>query len=291
LHFHDKTGRTSTSVLRAGIDTAEWAAACMDVIPTMRHHPADVYSRFPVSRAAAICQGQRYGAFAELSGGLSDVRSVDYRWVPQGEGVIRIVKLVFIDRASKKTDAVRASDQWVSDTTRWRRVRQNGAIQVYENLRAMPRAWLVPETISLSADAVAQAIRTSRLPDGRTYEPAGMALIEEPLGFRAQPDAYGRAWITEDRDTILQVQTINRQPSFLVLGDFYFPGWTAVVNGRPVPILRTNYVQRGILLPAGQNFVRFAFRPSSLYAGIGISVFGMLIASTVALVGRMRGLL
>src|SRR5215471_2921272 len=120
----------------------------------------------------------------------------------------------------------------------------------------MPRAWMVPETISLSADAVARVIRTSRLPDGRIYEPAGMALIEEPLGFRAEPDVDGRAWVTEDRDTILQVQTISRQPSFLVLGDFYFPGWTAFVNGRQAPIMRTNYVQRGVLLPAGQNFVR-----------------------------------
>jgi hypothetical protein len=98
-------------------------------------------------------------------------------------------------------------------------------------------------------------------------------------------------WVTEDRDTILQVQTINRQPSFLVQGDFYFPGWAAVVNDRPVPILWTNHVQRGVLLPAGQNLVRFGFRPSSLYAGIGISASGLLIVCMLAVVGRMRGVL
>jgi len=118
-----------------------------------------------------------------------------------------------------------------------------------------------------------------------------MALIEEPLGFRAQPDAEGHAWVTEDRGSVLQVQTINRQPSFLVLGDLYFPGWTAAVNGRPAPILRTNYIQRGLLLPAGQNFVRFEFHPPSLYAGIGISMFGLLIACIAAGLGKRRGVL
>ena len=59
LRFHDAAGHTSASVLRAGIDTAEWAAACTDVAPGMQHRPAEIYSRFPVPRGAETCQGQR----------------------------------------------------------------------------------------------------------------------------------------------------------------------------------------------------------------------------------------
>jgi len=102
LRFHDEAGHTSTAVLRAGIDTAEWSAACPDVIPTMQHRAAEVYSRFPVTRGAATCQGQRYVTFAELSGGLSGVQSLDYRWVPQGQGVMRLVKIVFVDGPTKR---------------------------------------------------------------------------------------------------------------------------------------------------------------------------------------------
>jgi hypothetical protein len=288
LQFRDERGHVSTSVLRAGVDSAEWAAACEDVVPTMRHRSAEVYSRFPVPRGNGVCQGQRYGTILPLSG-LSNVRSMSYRWLPAGDGIIRLVKVVFSDGAH--ADPIGSMDQWVADPSRWGLFKQSGGMQVYENRRAMPRAWLVPETISLTPAEVLQTIRTSRLPDGHPYEPASVALIEDTLGFHARPDAESHAWITEDRGDSLQLQTLNREPAFLVLGDLYFPGWTALVNGRPSPVLRTNYIQRGVLLPAGQNFVRFEFHPSSFYAGLAITVSGWGLLAAAAIAGKRRGVL
>ena len=65
--------------------------------------------------------------------------------------MIRIVKLVFTDARTKTVDPVQPLENWVGDRTRWRLFRPEGAIQVYENLRAMPRAWLVPGPYSLPA--------------------------------------------------------------------------------------------------------------------------------------------
>ncbi|HVP49152.1 MAG TPA: hypothetical protein VMT32_21310 [Bryobacteraceae bacterium] len=283
--------RSVTTVLRAGIDTAEWAAACADVAPIIRHRPAEVFSRFPVARGMSTCQGQRYGTFVKFSGGDLDVQSIDYRWLPQTEGVIRIVKLVFLNTTAHQVTSVEPTNLWVDDPSRWKEFDRHGDTVVYENLRAMPRAWMVPETVSLAAGDVKRAIKTSRLPDGRSFDPAAMALIEEPLAFRTAADPEARAWVMQDRGSTVDLQTSNRQPGFLVLGDFYHSDWTVSINGRPGRIFQTNYIQRGVLLPAGQNFVHFAFRPTSFYAGLGVSGAGVLLSVLAAFVARARGML
>lgn len=290
MRFQDGR-RTVSAVLRAGIDTAEWAAACVDVAPNLRHRPAEVFSRFPVPRGGSTCQGQRYATLVTFAGGDLDVRSIDFHWIPQSEGVIRIVKLVFVDTAAQKAVPVETADLWVSDLSRWKEFDRHNEIAVYENLRAMPRAWIVPETVSLAAGDVKQAIKTSRLPNGRSFDPAAMALIEEPLGFRAAADPEARAWVVQDRGAALDVQTSSRQPAFLVLGDFYHAGWTVSINGRPGRVFQTNYIQRGVLLAAGQNFVHFEFRPSMFYAGLGVSGAGVLLSLLAALAARARGML
>ena len=290
MRFQDNS-RTITTELRAGIDTAEWAAACLDVAPIIRHRPAEVFSRLPVSRGASTCQAQRYATLVKFSGGDLDVRSIDFRWLPPSNGVISIAKMVFIDTAAQKVTPVEATDLWVGDPSRWKEFDRHGDTVVYENLRAMPRAWIVPETVSLAAGDVKHAIKTSRLPGGRSFDPASMALIEEPLGFRADADPQAGAWVVEDAGSVLDVQTTNRQPAFLVLGDLYHPGWKVSINGRPDRIFQTNYIQRGVLLPAGKNFVRFKFQPSSFYAGLGLSGAGVLLSLLLALAARARGTL
>jgi hypothetical protein len=287
MRFQDGHRSVSTE-LRAGIDTAEWAAACADVAPIIRHRPAEVFSRFTVRRGASTCQGQRYVTFLNLPGGDLDVQSIDYRWLPQSQGSICILKLVFLDTPAQTATPVKATDLWVSDSSRWRQFDRHGNTLVYENLRAMPRAWMAPETVSLAPGDVKRAIKTSRLPDGRSFDPAAMALLEQPLGFRAAADPEARARVVQDRGSVLDVQTSNRQPAFLVLGDLYSPGWTVSINGHPGRIFQTNYIQRGVLLPAGENFIHFAFRPTSFYAGVGVSSAGILLSVVAALAARAR---
>ena len=155
---------------------------------------------------------------------------------------------------------------------RWKRLDESGGVEIYENLRALPRVWLTSETKHAQPAEIKRAIQTSRLPDGRPYEPAVMALVEEPLEFRAAPDPSARAWLLRDTGSSLEVQTVNHQPAFLVLADYYYPGWRATVNGRPAHIYQTNYIQRGIPIPPGTNSVRFEFHSARLYTGAAISL-------------------
>lgn len=48
---------------------------------------------------------------------------------------------------------------------------------------------------------------------------------------------------------------------------FYKRGWRAWIDNQETPIVRTNYVLRGLSIPAGRHIVRFFFRPTSFYVG------------------------
>ena len=69
------------------------------------------------------------------------------------------------------------------------------------------------------------------------------------------------------------------RPGLVVLADQFYPGWQAEVEGdggppRPVPILQTNRVMRGLWLPAGSHRLTFRYRPWS-FAWAGHQRFGL----------------
>ncbi|HEU4669485.1 MAG TPA: hypothetical protein VFR91_02135 [Dyella sp.] len=55
-------------------------------------------------------------------------------------------------------------------------------------------------------------------------------------------------------------------PGWLVLSELDFPGWTASIDGRPLPIHRANGLFRAICVPAGRHAIRFAFHPWRMVA-------------------------
>jgi hypothetical protein len=64
----------------------------------------------------------------------------------------------------------------------------------------------------------------------------------------------------------LQFTSNNAQAGFAVFSDVYYPlGWKAYVDGKETPIVATNYVLRGLMLPAGQHQIEFKFHPDTYF--------------------------
>ncbi len=74
-------------------------------------------------------------------------------------------------------------------------------------------------------------------------------------------------------------------PRFAVFSEIFYPeGWIAMVDGKELPIVRTNYVLRGVNLPAGQNKqIQFVFRPKSYYNGVQVSMIAGIIVLLIIL--------
>jgi uncharacterized membrane protein YfhO len=47
---------------------------------------------------------------------------------------------------------------------------------------------------------------------------------------------------------------------------YYDRGWKAYIDNKEVPIVRTDYVLRGLSIPAGNHNIRFEFKPASFYS-------------------------
>jgi hypothetical protein len=73
-----------------------------------------------------------------------------------------------------------------------------------------------------------------------------------------------------------------------VFSEIYYPaGWKAYIDGAQKSYFRTDYVLRGMIVPAGNHEIKFTFRPSSYYAGNTISlasslIFILLVAGYIA---------
>jgi hypothetical protein len=60
----------------------------------------------------------------------------------------------------------------------------------------------------------------------------------------------------------IEVETVASTPSVLVLSEKWDPDWKAWMDGKPVPILKANFMMRGIEVPAGTHSIRLEYRPS-----------------------------
>jgi hypothetical protein len=267
----DANGKVVTQSLRAGRDTSEWAYSCSDVLPLMQHQQAPVFESFPVVRESfPTCEGHRYVTTLTVDK-LSNVKSLELEWIGSS-GMIDIQKVSLIDHETKQIYPITKMSTSLADTNRWRHVEDINETSVYENLRAMPRAWLVPELVSASSDQILNAIKTSKLPDGRFFNSSKIALVRNPLRFKAEnEDVAATANVVNLSDTEVEVKTNSSSPAFLVLSDVYYPGWKAKIDEKNVQLFQTNYVLRGVLVPSGEHVVKFEFKSTSFHLGVGIS--------------------
>jgi uncharacterized membrane protein YfhO len=73
--------------------------------------------------------------------------------------------------------------------------------------------------------------------------------------------------VKNDNDDVTYLsETSDRR--FAVFSEVYYKrGWRAWIDDKETPIIRTNYVLRGLSIPPGRHIVRFFFRPTSYYVG------------------------
>jgi hypothetical protein len=201
-------------------------------------------------------------------------------WSSQNNRALDLMAVRYIfspSLAVRPTRPVSSRINDLSDSSRWRHVEDIGDVSVYENLRAMPRAWLVEEVVRTRPEEALMIIQSSRMPDGRTYDPGRIALVEEPLEFNIRADKSGTARVGTLTNTSIEIHTVSPSPSFLVLSDANYPGWKVSVDGRPAHIFQTNFVLRGVAVPSGEHTIRFKFRPKSFYCGATISFLSVVL--------------
>jgi hypothetical protein len=125
------------------------------------------------------------------------------------------------------------------------------------------------------------------------FNPSREAVVEgsEPA-VRALAGAASAAVragsIVSYRSDDVRAATDAAAPALAVLSDTFFPGWTATIDGRTVPIVRANVLFRGVLVPAGRHALEFRYRPRSAALGSAIASVSLAIVALLAAFGALR---
>lgn len=159
----------------------------------------------------------------------------------------------------------------------------NCPIFFYVDTNTLPRAYFV--TGARKMDRPARGVRELEENWQRTranvnLDGQNLALLQQiasQLGFEMSefekviPDA---AVVEEPRirPNDVMIRCENKLPGVLILTDSPWPGWHALDNGKPVPILKSEAdLHRAIVLAPGRHLIQFFYWPETLTVGLMMS--------------------
>lgn len=126
------------------------------------------------------------------------------------------------------------------------------------------------------------------------FNPRLMAVVEsEPPIPLAPPTAQitmtpGQVRVARYEGERIDLDASVAMNSLLVLGEKYYRGWRATVDGKVAEIYPVNHVLRGIYLTPGMHKVEFVFDPTPFKIGkyltlISFAVFAVFLGREVVL--------
>jgi hypothetical protein len=132
---------------------------------------------------------------------------------------------------------------------------------VLENRTVLPKGWLVPSVAVVSDPNQRLGILQSP-----TFNPTLVAMVESPPPFAlAEPNSavplpqnVTVPVYQSERITVAASTPVN---ALLVLGEKYYKGWRASVDGKSVDIVPVDHILRGVYLTPGKHDVEFVFDP------------------------------
>ena len=191
----------------------------------------------------------------------------------------------------------------------------NGAYALFEFTGALPRAklysnWQLPvndkaavadlATNKLDANEGA-LLRQAGTNDFLTlkelaspaFDPWQTVLLAESPAVPNPPAAAtnensGTVEFTSYAPTDIKFHTRAATPTVLLLNDQYDPNWRVTVDGKPAPLLRANFIMRGVYLTQGEHNVEFQFSlpVKPLYVTISAMAIGILLSGVLVFLTR-----
>jgi hypothetical protein len=163
----------------------------------------------------------------------------------------------------------------------------DGRYALFEFTQALPRARLYTNwQIQTNDQAVLdQLAATSFDPERTVFVAGGLPSALPAIGTNDNPGAVEFASYSP-KDIVLRAQA--PAPSVLLLNDRFDPNWKVRVDGIPAPLLRCNYVMRGVYLQPGAHTVEFRFQPTlwPLYLSLAAIGVGLLSLGFLGVAGR-----
>ncbi|SMO83119.1 hypothetical protein [Gracilimonas mengyeensis] len=149
---------------------------------------------------------------------------------------------------------------------------------VYENQNVLPKAFFVDSVITTTDPREAfNYLKPNRLNFAQT------AVVETSEDLASATDTTSSVTVTNYTGPEMTLEVSRSQPGFLVLSEIYYPaGWIAELNGEEIQIYKTNYLLRGLEIPAGDYTLELRFEPQSWSTGVTLAWISLAIQILLA---------
>jgi uncharacterized membrane protein YfhO len=134
-----------------------------------------------------------------------------------------------------------------------------------QNRGALGAAWLV-KSVRTVKDAKEEMAAFA------TLNPKDTAAVQQSFRSKITGSANwtGTGIITLDKNDndIITYSFNSNEEQFAVFSEVYYDaGWKAFIDGKETPIVKVNYVLRGLQVPAGTHKIVFKYEPQDFYTG------------------------
>lgn len=155
----------------------------------------------------------------------------------------------------------------------------NASQVLYENLNALPKAWFVKNVTALN-DNKEIILKMKDV----NFSPSEIAyILDKNLQGTFTSEGSIKLIDFSPNKILFEVSTNSKQ--FMVISEMFYPkGWTAEIDGNKADIIKTNFLIRGLPIPAGNHKVEMKFHPDTYFMATSISWIGNIV-SLLALIG------
>ena len=124
------------------------------------------------------------------------------------------------------------------------------------------------------------------------FDPASTAVVQESFRSSAGPeprwDSGAVIRLVQYSNDTLRYESNAAAGQFAVFSEVYYDrGWKAFIDGKETPIVKVNYVLRGLPVPAGNHKIEFVFAPQSYIMGSRITTISQLVVLLLLLAGLL----
>jgi len=148
--------------------------------------------------------------------------------------------------------------------------KQSGKTIAQTNPDALGPVWFVKGIQFVNTPAAAMKALDN-------FNPKDTAIVlatdKNKMPFAPQPDSSASIRLIKNDNDYIEYQSNSATNQFAVFSEIYYDrGWKAFIDGKETPIVQTDYVLRGLAVPAGQHKITFEFKPASYYTSNSIAI-------------------
>lgn len=151
---------------------------------------------------------------------------------------------------------------------------------LYENTQVLPRAFVPAQIERVQGEEALQRMKGQ-------WQPTALTFLQGDLPAQMAPGS-GTIAISDYAANTVTLRTNLPAGRPAVLGDIWYPGWHAYVDGRETPVLRADYILRAVVPQQPAKEIRFVYYPACFAVGGFLTCLAVMFIACGLTMGRRR---